>query len=337
MDEADLADTPKLALTRPDVVLIRPRDLGAVPPGAPVQDPLGVGFLAAVLRSRGHDVAIVDAHALDLEDNGVVACVAQLRPAVVGLSLHSFSDYAHCVTISEELARNPARPYCVWGGEHATFHAEDILLQHSGVDAVVLGEGEDTFCEIVQRIIALRRCLPEHAWDDGKSLRAASSIPLGGIVGAVVRDDAGGLIHGGFRAAIDDLDALPNPHKDSVEIALRAGKSVSISILTGRMHSPMYVLHCSRVHAPWWGRVWRRRSPRSVVDEVEALVTTYMKHPLVHPVLQFQDVIFLGTSSASQRWIGDFLDEMERRHLRVPFYCMARADESWPTSTPLAG
>jgi hypothetical protein len=49
--------SPGLALragegeSRPDVVLVRPRDLGAVPLGAPVQDPLGVGYLAAYLRT----------------------------------------------------------------------------------------------------------------------------------------------------------------------------------------------------------------------------------------------------------------------------------------------
>src|ERR1700736_834211 len=72
------------------------------------------------------------------------------------------------------------------------------------------------------------------------------------------------------------------------------------------------------------GNVWRRRSPAAVADELQALSERYQGHPLVHPIFQFQDVIFLGTSKASRRWIEDYLAEIERRGIAVPFYCMTR-------------
>ena len=34
----------------------------------------------------------------------------------------------------------------------------------------------------------------------------------------------------------------------------------------------------------------------------------------------------MGTSRAARQWAADYLDELERRNLRAPFYCMARAD-----------
>ncbi|MEA2464645.1 MAG: hypothetical protein QOJ98_2392, partial [Acidobacteriota bacterium] len=138
---------------RPDIVLVRPRDLSAVPADAPVQDPLGVGLLAAGLRQKGYDILILDAHALGLDDGGLVACLAELRAPIVGLSLHSFSDYAHCTAISRSLRELPEPPYCIWGGEHATFHAERILRQHPEVDAVVMGEGEETVAELAERLL----------------------------------------------------------------------------------------------------------------------------------------------------------------------------------------
>jgi anaerobic magnesium-protoporphyrin IX monomethyl ester cyclase len=306
--------------TRSRVVLARPRDFGAVPRNAPVQDPLGVGYLAAALRNQGHDVAVVDAHALDLDDSGVAACVAALEPSVVGLSLHSFADYSHCVAISRALGSITTRPYCVWGGEHATFHAERILRQHAEVDAVVLGEGEATMCALVD--FALGRQRPVEA---GR-FRLASQDGEG-ITGAVIRGSDGLPRHGGFRESISDLDAVPGPHKDVVELALAAGRPVSLSILTGRGCTH----RCSFCTAHEFmrlagGTVWRRRSPKCVVDELQRLVNLYMSNRLVHPVVQFQDVIFLGTSPASRRWIREFVDEMNRRDLRVPFYCMSRAD-----------
>jgi anaerobic magnesium-protoporphyrin IX monomethyl ester cyclase len=65
---------------------------------------------------------------------------------------------------------------------------------------------------------------------------------------------------------------------------------------------------------------------QTVVDEIERLATTYLNNHLVHPVIQFQDVIFLGTLTASRRWATEFVEEMEWRQLAVPFYCMSRAD-----------
>ncbi|MFT4276476.1 MAG: radical SAM protein [Rhodopseudomonas sp.] len=305
------ADAP----LRPDVVLVRPRDYGAVPEGAPVQDPLGVGYLAAYLRAKGYSVRVLDAHALDLDNDGLVACVVQLSPRLMGLSLHSFADYAHCVAISQGV--RAARPslYCVWGGEHATFHAENILNQHAEVDAVVLGEGEAALADLLA-------ALPSAPPRDGDRLELATP-----VAGVLARGSGEALLHGGFRAAIEDLDAQPEPHKDIVEMALHAGKAVSVSVLTGRgcTHQCRFCTAHEFLRLGG-GRVWRRRSPTRVVDEVERLAATYLTKDLAHPVMQFQDVIFLGTSTASRRWAMEFVEEMERRHLTVPFYCMSRAD-----------
>lgn len=316
-----MTSSPELGLragedrSRPDVVLVRPRDYGAVPPGAPVQDPLGVGYLAACLRAEGYSVRVLDAHALDLDNNGLVACVVQLNPRLMGLSLHSFADYGHCVAISRGVRAALPNVYCVWGGEHATFHAQNILEQHSEVDAVVLGEGEAT-------LAALLATMP-YEQPQGEA-RLGLAAP---VAGALARGKGDALLHGGFRASIEDLDTLPEPHKDIVEMALGAGKSVSISVLTGRgcTHRCRFCTAHDFLRLGG-GRVWRRRAPNSVVNEIERLATTYLKRELVHPVIQFQDVIFLGTSTASRRWATEFVEEMERRRLFVPFYCMSRAD-----------
>ncbi|HKX32433.1 MAG TPA: radical SAM protein [Blastocatellia bacterium] len=345
-DEAPVNQSDLRAEWIPDVVLVRPRDLGAVPENAPVQDPLGVGFLAAVLRQRGHEVVVLDAHALGVDDEGLLTYLAQLTPHVVGLSLHSFSDYSHCVEISAKLRSLPNPPYCVWGGEHATFHAENILRQHYEVDAVVLGEGEETFCEIVERVLKGRDSSerrhtsppPPHPMTGVSdqpqrlvTLSERSTAPTltsaDSILGAAVRGRDGNILHGGFRPAIEDLDDLPAAHKDSVEMALRMGKPVSVSVLTGRgCTAKCRFCTANEFMRLGGGAVWRRRSPKAVADEVERLAAKYLDHPLVHPVLQFQDVIFLGTSPASKRWIRDYVEEIRRRNLRVPFYCMARAD-----------
>lgn len=303
------------ASTRPHVALVRPRDFQAVPPGAPVQDPLGVGYLAATLRRRSLDVVVVDAHALNLDDHGIVACLKELRPSVVGISLHAFSDYEHCVIISRGIFAMEERPFCVWGGEHATFHAERILRQHREVDAVVLGEGEVTFSELVERELKIR------------SSPSQKAMMPEGICGAALRGADGRPVNGGFRETIANLDQLPEPHKDVIELALNSNKPVTVSLLTGRgcTHRCRFCTAHDFLRLGG-GAVWRRRSPSAVADELERLAATYLHHELVHPVVQFQDVIFLGTSPAARRWAQEYVRELETRNLKVPFYCMTRAD-----------
>jgi anaerobic magnesium-protoporphyrin IX monomethyl ester cyclase len=312
--------SPELAMraveleSRPDVVLVRPRDYGAVPPGAPVQDPLGVGYLTAYLRAEGYSVRVLDAHALDLDDEGLAACVIQLNPRLMGLSLHSFADYPHCVAISRGVKAVRRNVYCVWGGEHATYHAQNILEQHPEVDAVSMGEGEAT-------LAALLAAIPDGPQGE-ECLNLAAP-----VAGTLARGKGDSLLDGGFRASIEDLDTLPEPHKDIVEMALAASKPVSVSVLTGRgcTHRCRFCTAHDFLRLGG-GRVWRRRTPTSVVDEIERLAATYLGNDLVHPVIQLQDVIFLGTSTASKRWVTEFAEEMERRRLVVPFYCMSRAD-----------
>lgn len=317
-------------ILHPDVALVRPRDIGAVPVDAPVQDPLGVGYLAASLRGRGMRVVVVDAHALGLDNEGIIACLEQIAPAVVGLSLHSFADYQHCLRISRALAQWKDRPYCIWGGEHATFHAKRIVEQHPEVDAVVLGEGEQTLFDLAAAHLRRRGWSSFNA--NATMTHNARSLPVityaaGAVLGAVTRGSNGRALEGGYRAAIDQLDLLPDPHKDVVEMALRAGRPVTLSVLTGRgcVHSCRFCTAHDFMRLGG-GKVWRRRSPEAVADEVARLADRYLGNPLVHPVVQYQDVIFLGTSRAARQWVVRYLDALDARQLRVPFYCMTRAD-----------
>lgn len=290
-----------------DLLLVRPWAPSAVPPDALVEDSLGVGYLTASLRQAGYSVAVLDAFTFQFDDDDLVRCILQISPKVVGISLHSFADYKHCIAISDKVAAAKPEIYRVLGGEHATFLARPLLEKHPSVDAVVMGEGEETLKEIVSEIV---------------SGRAVNQVP-----GAVTRARDGSILDGGLRPAIEDLDALPLPEKDIVETAILMGKPVAISLLTGRGCTHKCTFCTAHTYLRLGGGVvWRRRSPKAVVDEMENLVYRYSGRPGVHPMLQFQDVIFLGTSTAALEWTSRFLDELESRGLTVPYYLMARAE-----------
>jgi radical SAM superfamily enzyme YgiQ (UPF0313 family) len=191
------------------------------------------------------------------------------------------------VAISRALFQAPERPLCIWGGEHATFFAERILEEHVEVDGVVLSEGEETFAELIERRLAWlherSESGDENDWADGP------------VVGACLRGRDGAILNGGYRAAVTNLDDLPVPDKDIVELAIANNKPVTISLMTGRgCYHRCRFCTAHEFMRLGGGNVWRRRSPAAVADELQALLERYQGHPLVHPIFQFQDVIFPG-------------------------------------------
>ncbi|MDP9284241.1 MAG: B12-binding domain-containing radical SAM protein [Actinomycetota bacterium] len=290
-----------------DIVLVRPWAPSAAPPGSLVEDALGVGYLAAALRNAGYSVAVLDAFTFEFNDEQLVECIGRLAPRAIGVSLHSFADYRHTIAICSAIAERHPEIYRIVGGEHATFLAREILERHECVDAVVQGEGEATIVELV----ASRN----------------SDRPFEPTPGAFCRAADGTIVDGGARTPISDLDSLPFPSKDIVETAIQSGKSVAVSLLTGRGCTHKCTFCTANTYLRMGeGSVWRRRRPERVADELEALVLRYIGHPPVHPMVQFQDVIFLGTSPTARAWARSFVEELEARGLRVPYYFMSRAE-----------
>ncbi|MBF0196057.1 MAG: tetratricopeptide repeat protein, partial [Magnetococcales bacterium] len=84
------------------------------------------------------------------------------------------------------------KAHIVAGGTHATALYKETLKHFSAIDTIVIGEGEDTFLNIIEHI------------ESNKSLK--------GIAGTAYRDDENQIKLGPFRDRINDLDKLASPH-----------------------------------------------------------------------------------------------------------------------------
>jgi radical SAM superfamily enzyme YgiQ (UPF0313 family) len=127
------------------------------------------------------------------------------------------------------------------------------------------------------------------------------------------------MIRTGPRALIPDLDSLPLPDREAIDIgaylsAWRGRHGVgSLSLVCAR-GCPFHCTWCSRTI---YGESHRRRSVTSVVDEIEYLLATYRPE-----MLWFADDVF----TIHHKWFHAFHAEMTRRGLKVPFECISRAD-----------
>lgn len=205
--------------------------------------PLGLAYLAAVTRERGHEVSIVD---VDLEpehplDFGIWD--------VVGITSDT-PRYPEALKVAKEAKKEGC--IVVMGGYHVTFRDEEALS--SGlVDYVVRGEGEEVFPALLE---ALDGGDPEDVpglsfRENGRLVRTPNALPP------------------------QDLDSLPLPARDLLPMAkyrtmLRGRPSTSVVTSRG---CPFNCYFCAS--SAFGGLKWRPRSPESVADEVELLHREY--------------------------------------------------------------
>src|SRR5690242_16086671 len=107
--------------------------------------PTGLCSLQACLREAGFDAQL--ANFSGWRDAAIREMLKAQKPDIIGISQWTHNRHA-----SLDLARLVRReiPKCtiILGGGHATFRCREILREDSGIDLVILGEGEATLLEI---------------------------------------------------------------------------------------------------------------------------------------------------------------------------------------------
>lgn len=255
---------------------------------------LGILYLAAYLKARGFSVEVYDSTFRTRED--FEHFIASTRPPVVGISINLMTRIS-----ALRLLRSCKAMGCVVvvGGPEVPAYADEFL--RCGADVAVIGEGEETLAEL----------LPH--------LRRHDAMNLRDLPGIAYREADGTIVHTAPRPLIADLDALPLPDREAIAMQpyldtwkRHHGRS-SLSILCAR-GCPYTCTWCSR---SVFGETHRRRSVRSVVDEIEMLIAVYKPDQL-----WFADDVF----TINYRWLFAFAQEMKRRSIRIPFECITRAD-----------
>lgn len=133
------------------ILLVVPRSLN--PKRTYREYPLGVGFVGTALQAYGYEVAVFDQNAEGEDDSLLWERVASFAPDVVGFSVIT-PNYPLASQQIAELKRRAPGTVVIAGGIHANLFPEDLLAD--GVDAVVLGEGEQTACRLVDAMASGR-------------------------------------------------------------------------------------------------------------------------------------------------------------------------------------
>jgi radical SAM superfamily enzyme YgiQ (UPF0313 family) len=226
--------------------------------GKGVGPPLGILYIAAYLRKynspSSYDITITDG-LLDGYDKTLdIAC--EVGADIIGISAvthNILGAYKLIDTIKERLPGSKI----ILGGPHPTAMPEEAF-ERSTPDVVVVGEGEETFRELV--------CSYEGGEDSVDELKR--------IDGICIEDDSE-VITTSTRKFISDLDTLPFPARDLVDMKRYNGYPMSrgqkSTIFLSSRGCPFSCTFCS-------DNVWktstprfRTRSPKNIADELQEL------------------------------------------------------------------
>jgi anaerobic magnesium-protoporphyrin IX monomethyl ester cyclase len=268
--------------------------------------PLATLLIAAALREQGHEVAFFDATlAGGVED--FIARLDETNPTVVGILEDNFNYLTKMCTVRTRestramiaAARERGCRVAV-NGSDSSDHPQMYL--DAGADAVLPGEADVSFLALAD------------VW------RTSLDAPLRGVSGLILPGEAGGsLLRTGHPRGVTDLDALPLPAWDllDVESYRQAWTSAHGRFSWNMITSRGCPYGCNWCAKPIFGRRYSQRSPECVVDEMQRLRET------VRPDhIWFADDIFGLTA----RWVTRFAKEVTARNVRTPFMIQCRAD-----------
>ncbi len=213
-----------------------------------IEPPLGLTYIAAVLRQNNIEVKILDAAALNLENAQIERYVGKFQPDVIGITAST-----NTIVLAYEIAEIVKKPEIkvVVGGPHTSILPEQTLEECKSIDIAVKGEGEYVILEIAQ----------------GKELSE--------IDGITYRKD-NEIIKNKDRVLIENLDELPFPARDL--LPLDKYESVGIrrypfaTMITSR-GCPYSCNFC--VNYTVLGKRFRYRSVKNIMQEIDELVNKY--------------------------------------------------------------
>lgn len=212
--------------------------------------PLGILYLAAVLKQKGVEVAVLDQAGQGLTIDQTVNWVLAQNPDVLGFSTLATSGITAALISGQVKQKNP-NIKIVFGNHYATFNAERILQHYPFVDIIVRGEGEQTISQLVE-------CLSRNG-------------DLTSVRGIHYRKDKN-IAGNPDQPLIKDLDALPFPDRELLDVeyhCLIAGANAAPKKFTSLVTSRGCVHKCRFCNCAEIARNrWRARSAKSTIEEL---------------------------------------------------------------------
>jgi len=252
--------------------------------------PLGLGYLASVLRQSGVSVKLLDCTFSTI--HSVLTAIRRLQPQVLGI--YSMVTMNHNAVAIARAMRDDVR-LIVAGGPLPSLVPDSFL---DIFDAVVTHEGEYTFLEMVQKY------LRGDSWRD--------------TPGIVYRSPEGGVISTDSRPLEKHLDNVPFPARDLFpnDAYKRYWRRYHGYTATSQITTRGCPYECDFCSSPVFGRSYRERSPENVCAEMAEIER-----------LQYDRVFFTDDCfTLNPQRVERFCEVVTKEGLNLQWMCLSRVD-----------
>ncbi|MBI3306599.1 MAG: B12-binding domain-containing radical SAM protein [Candidatus Omnitrophica bacterium] len=281
--------------------------------GIQLQSPspsIGLAYIGAYLKKNGFNYTAVDACGLAMNQ---IRPYAKLKNvSVQGLTnlqvleripsetkIFGFTClFSHCWPLVLDMANAIRAQFpnalFILGGEHGTAIPE-ACLRSGAIDVVVMGEGEETFLELVQKVSA------EQNWKD--------------IRGIAYLDDRGAFQKNLPRNRVTEIDQFPYPDWDSwpLESYIQNSQVTGVNLgrampILGSRGCPYACSFCS--NEGMWTRRYLMRDAKALLNEME-----YFKNKYNVSGFTFMDLTFI----VNRNKVKTFAQELISRNLGITY------------------
>jgi len=227
------------------------KDLGRF---GPLNEPLGLAYLAANLEQGGHEVSISDAPALDLTSMGICRLVEEKAYDLIGVTMLT-PMYIRSIEVVKAIKHAFPGITIVVGGPHPTILPRETLIENKEIDFAVIGEGEVILLNLVDALE-----------------KGGNTDDIPGV--AYRKDDTVGINQP--PEMITNLDDLPIPARHLLPMDAyhmtksrsQSEHSFTVSVARG---CPFNCAFCCRI----FGRRIRHHSVERIIEEIDILVDNY--------------------------------------------------------------
>lgn len=229
------------------LILLPPLPSPSMSPSPPV----GLAYLAGVLKSLGIQTETLMSDASGLNADQTIALILEKKPDILACSVAT-PAFNNTVKIITDVKRVLKDIQVIAGGPHATLFAEDMISH--GTDIVVRGEGEQTINEVI-------------GYFKGK-------IDITDIDGISYQHN-NHIVHNQDRMPIKDLDLIPFPAWEVFPIqkyeSVFKKARLSLPVVTSRGCPGK----CTFCYKGIFGSRFRIRSPQNIIKEIIHLINNF--------------------------------------------------------------
>lgn len=260
-----------------------------------VYPPLGLAYIAATLEKNGHEVKIVDCDVEENYEEKIYRLCREFQPQMAGFYAMTW-NYGLAKKISDQIKTIDEKIITVLGGPNITTMPEDSL-KYGKFDFGVLGEGEETIIELVEK------------------LENKKEIEFEQILGLVFRKE-GKIVINQYRALIADLNSIPFPARHLLPMEKYFdvfSKHKKFATIIATRGCPFNCIFCDRKNR--MGKNWRYRSVANIVQEIKEIIEKYD----IHEFMFFDDNLIVN-----KNWAHELMSELKK--LDIIWECRERVD-----------